>query len=103
MTVMEEKRNQTNVEAEGAASTETDDSKAMPSRVTPMLTQKSLAEQLPTSITNVPNDASAQGLQVLSDVSVCPNSRNGGFERVKDSQKSLVEKMNLYKTEKKKL
>lgn len=90
MSVMEEERNRANVKQEGTASTKTDDLEAMPSGPQPVLTQKSLAKELPTAITNVAHIALTQGLEVLSDLFEGGNSNNKEFERVKEKRDPLL-------------
>lgn len=72
--MMEKEGNQANVEQELIASTGTDDMKSMPSGPQPVLTQESLASELPTPILNLANNALDQGLEVLVNVLVGENS-----------------------------
>lgn len=76
MTVMKEEGNCPNVEQRGMASTETDSSGAMMSRLQPAETRDVLTGEQLTPITNVIYDALARGLGVRGDVFVDVISRN---------------------------
>lgn len=71
-----------NVEGEGASLTKTDDLEVMLSFSEPVLTQKSVNEELQTPKANLFHHTLAKGLKVLDDVSVGHNSQNDEFERV---------------------
>lgn len=53
-----------------------------PFSLEPVLTQESLKRELLRPVTNVVQNALAQGLQVLNNVLVGENSRNEEFEQV---------------------
>lgn len=80
MVVIEEKPNQANMEQESMTLTKSDDLEAICSGSHSVLTQESVPRELPTSIRNVSHNAFAASFEVLRDVSVRKNSRNGKFE-----------------------
>lgn len=95
--VIDEKGNRTTAEREGMMSTRSDSLEAMLSESQSVLKQFSAARELLTPIRNVAHDALLQGFEMLDEVSVVENSRNGHFERVKEEKDVIVEKVSSYK------
>lgn len=91
MKLMEEERNRTNEEIEGASSTKTDDLVAVSSGSQPVVMQETLVKDIPTSILSVAHRALAQALKVPGDVAVSKNCRNDEFVRMKEKRDCLLE------------
>lgn len=68
-----------------------------------MLTQESVAEQIPITMRKVVYDELAQAFEALSDVLIGKHSRNEESEGVKEETGRLLEEIRSYKLEKTKL
>lgn len=97
--VLEEEENRANVEQEDILSTSTDDLKAMPSRLQPILTQEFCMEPSP-PVRNVAHDALDQYFEGPCDMSVGGNSYNREFEREQEAEDFFLEELNWYNIEK---
>lgn len=95
MTVIEEERNQPNVEQEVVEFTETDDLEAMAYGSQPVLTEKLLQWKPQAVKRHVIHDALTQRFEVLHDVLIGEYSRIEEFEGIKEERDHWLKQMSL--------